>query len=119
MVSKPKTITFLLKQEATNPCPFYRGLQKWGVAKVLVNSGNRVAFIVILCRLAERSPAGVTDHIAIIVKATDIAFWLYGIVGALNYSLDNPDQAKVSWYGPKSETVIDRIRLTNPPSRAG
>jgi ribose transport system substrate-binding protein len=75
-----------------------------------------IAFIVILCGLTERSPAGVTAsaihtrpyHIAIIIKATDSAFWLYAIVGAVNYSLDNPDKAKVSWYGPKSETDIDR-----------
>jgi hypothetical protein len=73
-------------------------------------------FIVLLCGLTERSPAGVTAsaihtkpyHIAIIIKATDSAFRLYAIVGAVNYSLDNPDKAKVSWYGPKSEAVIDQ-----------
>src|SRR3984893_1405878 len=75
-----------------------------------------IAFIVVLLGLAERSPAGaiVTAmhtkpyHIAMVVKATDTAFWLYAIVGAVNYSLDNPDKAKVSWYGPKSETDIDK-----------
>src|ERR1700759_5510282 len=75
-----------------------------------------IGFIVILCGLLERSPAGATAgalhtkpyHIAVIIKATDSAFWLYAIVGAVNYSLDNPDQAKVDWYGPKSEADIDK-----------
>jgi ribose transport system substrate-binding protein len=75
-----------------------------------------IALIVALLGLTVCLPAGATAgamntkpyNIAVIVKATDSAFWLYAIVGAVNYSLDNPDKAKVSWYGPKSEAEIDK-----------
>ena len=46
--------------------------------------------------------------IAVIIKATDSDFWQYVIIGAVNYGLDNPDKAKVSWDGPKSEADIDK-----------
>ncbi|MBV8142235.1 MAG: substrate-binding domain-containing protein [Verrucomicrobia bacterium] len=41
-----------------------------------------------------------------IIKATDSDFWQYVITGAVNYGLDNPEKAKVSWYGPKFEADI-------------
>jgi ribose transport system substrate-binding protein len=47
-------------------------------------------------------------NIAVIIKATDSDFWQYVIIGAVNYGLDNPDKAKVSWYGPKSEADIEK-----------
>src|ERR1700744_6572746 len=48
------------------------------------------------------------SNIAVIIKATDSDFWQYVIIGAVNYGLDNPDKAKVSWYGPKSEADIEK-----------
>jgi ribose transport system substrate-binding protein len=47
-------------------------------------------------------------NIAVIIKATDSDFWQYVIIGGVNYGLDNPDKAKVSWYGPKSEADIEK-----------
>jgi ribose transport system substrate-binding protein len=47
-------------------------------------------------------------NIAVIIKATDSDFWQYVIIGADNYGLDNPDKAKISWYGPKSEADIEK-----------
>ncbi len=47
-------------------------------------------------------------NIAVIIKATDSDFWQYVIIGGVNYGLDNPDKAKVTWYGPKSEADIDK-----------
>jgi ribose transport system substrate-binding protein len=47
-------------------------------------------------------------NIAVLIKATDSDFWQYVIIGAVNYGLDNPDKAKVSWYGPKSEADIEK-----------
>ena len=72
--------------------------------------------IVVLVGLAVCPPANAaagTTHkkpynIALIIKATDSDFWQYVIIGAVNYGLDNPDKAKVSWYGPKSEADIDK-----------
>jgi ribose transport system substrate-binding protein len=47
-------------------------------------------------------------NIALIIKATDSDFWQYVIIGGTNYGLDNPDKAKVTWYGPKSEADIEK-----------
>jgi ribose transport system substrate-binding protein len=47
-------------------------------------------------------------NIALIIKATDSDFWQYVIIGGQNYALDNPDQAKVTTYGPPSEADIDK-----------
>src|SRR5208337_2724354 len=47
-------------------------------------------------------------NIALIIKATDSDFWQYVIIGGTNYGLDNPDKAKVTWYGPTSESDIDK-----------
>jgi len=61
----------------------------------------------------EGAAGGMAKHtkpynIALIIKATDSDFWQYVIIGGTNYGLDNPDKAKVSWYGPKSEADIDK-----------
>ena len=57
-------------------------------------------------------PAGATHtkpyNIAVIIKATDSDFWQYVIIGAVNYGLDNPDKAKITWNGPKSEADIEK-----------
>ncbi len=47
-------------------------------------------------------------NIALIIKATDSDFWQYVIIGGTNYGLDNPGNAKVSWFGPASESDIDK-----------
>jgi ribose transport system substrate-binding protein len=82
-----------------------------------------VVFIVILTGLAVCLPAFASGgkegtaagakhvkpyNIAVIIKATDSDFWQYVIIGGVNYGLDNPDKAKVTWYGPKSEADIDK-----------
>ncbi|MBV9300067.1 MAG: ABC transporter substrate-binding protein [Verrucomicrobia bacterium] len=75
-----------------------------------------LAFIFILASLAIYLPAGAATgathtkpyKIALIIKATDSDFWQYVIIGAVNYGLDNPDKAKVSWDGPKSEADIEK-----------
>ena len=71
------------------------------------------AFIFALASLAVSLPAGAAAathkkpyNIAVIIKATDSDFWQYVIIGAVNYGLDNPDKAKISWYGPKSEASL-------------
>jgi ribose transport system substrate-binding protein len=74
------------------------------------------AFILTLVGLAvcpaADAAAGATHkkpyNIALIIKATDSDFWQYVIIGGTNYGLDNPDKAKVSWYGPKSEADIEK-----------
>ena len=74
------------------------------------------AFILTLVGLAVCPTAGVAAgatrkkpyNIALIIKATDSDFWQYVIIGGTNYGLDNPDKAKVSWYGPKSEADIEK-----------
>jgi len=73
------------------------------------------AFILTLVSLAvcpAADAAGATHkkpyNIALIIKATDSDFWQYVIIGGTNYGLDNPDKAKVSWYGPKSEADIEK-----------
>src|ERR1700759_984695 len=75
-----------------------------------------IAYVVVLGSLMACLPAGAADgakhtkpyNIAVIIKATDSDFWQYVIIGAVNYGLDNPDKAKVSWYGPKSEADIEK-----------
>lgn len=83
-----------------------------------------ISFIVVLVGLAVCLPAfaggtkegaggAMAKHtkpynIALIIKATDSDFWQYVIIGGVNYGLDNPDKAKVTWYGPKSEADIDK-----------
>jgi ABC-type sugar transport system substrate-binding protein len=75
-----------------------------------------IALIVALAGLAMCPPPSVAAdvahtkpyNIAVIIKATDSDLWQYVIIGAVNYGLDNPDKAKVSWYGPKSEADIDK-----------
>src|SRR6266478_6922893 len=75
-----------------------------------------IAFIVVLVGLTVCLPAGAADgakhtkpyKIAVIIKATDSDFWQYVIIGAVNYGLDNPDKAKISWNGPKSEADIEK-----------
>ena len=75
-----------------------------------------IAFIVVFLGLAVCLPAGAADgakhskpyKIAVIIKATDSDFWQYVIIGAVNYGLDNPDQVKINWSGPKSEADIDK-----------
>jgi len=47
-------------------------------------------------------------NLALIIKATDSDFWQYVIIGGTNYGLDNPNVAKVTWYGPTSEADIDK-----------
>lgn len=47
-------------------------------------------------------------NIALLIKATDSDFWQYVIIGAVDYGLDKPDKAKVSWYGPESEADIEK-----------
>jgi len=54
----------------------------------------------------EAAAAGAIE-IPVIIKATDSDFWQYVWVGAKNYSLENPDKATVTLYGPKSEADID------------
>src|SRR5260370_39549342 len=75
-----------------------------------------IAFIVVLLGLAMCLPASAAAgaahtkpyNIAVIIKATDSDFWQYVIIGAVNYGLDNPDKAKISWNGPKSEAEIEK-----------
>jgi len=55
---------------------------------------------------ATEAAAGAVE-IPVIIKATDSDFWQYVWVGAKNYSLENPDKATVTLYGPKSEADID------------
>src|ERR1700746_3775072 len=77
---------------------------------------NIFAAITVLVGLALCSPIDATAgakrtkpyDIALLIKATDSDFWQYVIIGAVNYGLDNPDKAKVSWYGPKSEADIEK-----------
>jgi ribose transport system substrate-binding protein len=74
------------------------------------------AFILTLVGLAvcpaAEAAAGATHkkpyNIALIINATDSDFWQYVIIGGTNYGRDNPDKAKVSWYGPKSEADIEK-----------
>lgn len=55
----------------------------------------------------EAAAAAGAIEIPVIIKATDSDFWQYVWVGAKNYSLENPDKATVTLYGPKSEADID------------